>query len=79
MSGRQTHLVLTRREGESIEFYAGGELLGIVTLDEIHQNFIRCSYNMDERVHVCRGELAENEKIRTGVQRRKKEKEKFVA
>lgn len=70
--GRLTNLVLTRKEGESIELYAGGELLGVITLHEIHQNFIRCGYKMNERIHVCRSEILEQEKIKAGVQRRKK-------
>lgn len=71
-SRRHTHLVLTRKQGEAIEFYAGGELLGTITLDEIHQNFIRSSYDMDERVHVCRKELPEDVKLKAGIQRRKR-------
>jgi sRNA-binding carbon storage regulator CsrA len=69
---RRTNLILTRKQGESIELYAGGELLGVISVNEIHMNFVRCSYEMDERVHVCRAELPPEMKIKTGVQRRKK-------
>lgn len=56
-------LVLSRKLGESIDLYLGGEFLGTFTVLEISSGRVRLSIVADQNLRVVRSELTDGELV----------------